>query len=403
MSDTTPFHVPDGYSPPFAVVSGSDYGGIIIIVTSIGLAMAIFSTIIRIYVKAMSRQQAGLDDVLLAVGTLLAFVQESVVLAACAKGLGRSVDLIGPSALRYVEKSFYSSQILAVLALGLCKCSVAYFIVRLTPKSTMKKTMDSIILASIAWTVAAVFAFALQCRLSNPWSFAAGSCTNVYSRVMAICAFDIALELALFIAAILLVSRLHTALHKKAIVVLAFGLRLPIVAFIAARMVTFNRDDLTNFARSESLYLVWTVTQINYSLVSATLPIFRPFIKDLATFYGALQHSDYSSSSRSRSNSYHLSTFKTRRSGQAKGSKGSKGSASRSKNQSMTNDGLISLDFGADTLDVHTTTHCEADVQSGPSRTSDDPHLSSHSLGSNDSQRMIIRVDRTVDVVDGAV
>ncbi|KAF2161839.1 hypothetical protein M409DRAFT_69630 [Zasmidium cellare ATCC 36951] len=400
MSDTTQFHVPDGYSPPFAVVSGSDHGGIIIVVTSIGLAMAIFSTIIRVYVKAVSRQQAGLDDILLAIGTLLAFAQQSVILAACAKGLGRSVGLIQPSALRYVEKSFYSSQILTVLALGLCKCSVAYFIVRLTPKSTMQKTMDSIIIASIAWTVAAVLAFALQCSLTDPWSFEDGSCTNVYVRVMAICAFDIALELALFMAAILLVSRLHTALLKKAIVVFAFGLRLPIVAFIAARMATFNRDDLTNFARSESLYLVWTVTQINYSLISATLPIFRPFIKDLSTFYGALQHSDSSSGSRSRSKSYQLSTFKTRRSDQAKGSKGSKGSVLGSNHQSLSNDGLISFDFGADNLDVHTTTQCEAEVQSGPSRTSDNPHLSNHSLGSNDSQKMIIRVDRTVDVVD---
>lgn len=366
MSDKAHFHIPDGYSPPFAVVSESDYGGIIIIVTSIGLTMAILSTIIRIYVKAVSRQTAGMDDVLLAIGTLLAFTQESVVLAACAKGLGRSIEYIKPSTLGYVEKSFYSSQILAVLALGFCKCSVAYFIVRLTPKASMKRTMEFIIAASTAWTIAAALAFALQCGLSDPWSFAAGSCTDVYSRVIAICAFDIVLELALFVAAILLVSRLHTALHKKAVVVLAFGLRLPIIAFIAARMATFERDDLTNFARSESLYLVWTVTQINYSLISATLPIFRPFIKDLATFYGAMQHSDYTGSSGSRSKSYRLSTFKSRRSGQV-GTEGSKVSKHTSGYQTMFNEGERTFDFGTTDMDVVPTTHHEADVQSGPS------------------------------------
>lgn len=386
-------------------VSDSDHGGAIIIGTSIGMAMAILSTIIRIYVKTMSRQQAGLDDILLALGTVVAFTQESIILASCAKGLGRAVDLLDPSALRSVEKSFYSSQILAVLALGLCKCSVACFIARLTPKSTMKKTMDSIICATIAWIVAASFAFALQCDLSNPWALATGSCKNVYSRVIAICVLDIALELALFVASILLVSRLRTAIHKKAVAVLAFGLRLPIVAFIAARMATFNRADISNFARSESLYVIWTVTQINYSLISATLPIFRPFIKDLATFYGALQHSEYSSGSRSASNSFPLSTFKIRRSGQATGNKDSKGSGSAPRDGSVVKGDLLTFDFGFENLDGQTITHCQADVQSGPSVASEDPRLSSHSLGSNDSQRMIIRVDNqwTVDIEDRRV
>lgn len=66
--------------------------------------MALLSTAIRVYVKIISRQQGGLDDVLLATGTVFAFIQQSVVLAACSKGLGRSVDLISASDLRNVEK-----------------------------------------------------------------------------------------------------------------------------------------------------------------------------------------------------------------------------------------------------------------------------------------------------------
>lgn len=104
MSVPAQFSVPEGYYPPFTVISDDDHGGWIIIATALGLAMALLSTAIRIYVKILSRQQGGLDDVLLAIGTVFAFAQQSVVLAACSKGLGRSVDLLSVSELQNVEK-----------------------------------------------------------------------------------------------------------------------------------------------------------------------------------------------------------------------------------------------------------------------------------------------------------
>lgn len=391
MSGTPQFTTPDNYYPPFAVISDNDHGGWIIIATSLGLAMAILSTIIRIYVKIVSRQHLGLDDVLLGGGTSFAWLTECVILAACSQGLGRQVDLLSASSLESVEKSFYSSQILAVLALGFCKASVACFIMRLTPKTSMKRIMQGILICSIAWTIASILALALQCKLSAPWSYASGSCNGVWRRILLIGVFDIILELALFVAAILLVSKLQTALYKKAVVVLAFGLRLPIIAFIAARLATFNRTDLTNFALSESLYIIWTVTQINYSLISTTLPILRPFIKDLATFYGAMRPSEYSSNARSRS--FPLSSLKSKQSNPQNGS------ISAPRQRSIAQDRLDTFDFAVPHRTAFAnSTHCEADAQGGPLRTSEEPEMSTHSLGSNDSQRMMIRVENEITV-----
>lgn len=104
MGEPAQFVVPEGYYPPFAVISDEDQGGWIIIATAIGMAMALLSTAIRIYVKIISRQQGGLDDVLLATGTVFAFIQQSVVLGGCSKGLGRAVSLLSASELRSVEK-----------------------------------------------------------------------------------------------------------------------------------------------------------------------------------------------------------------------------------------------------------------------------------------------------------
>ena len=48
-------------------------------------------------------------------------------------------------------------------------------------------------------------------------------------------------------------------------------MRLPIIGFIAARLATGNVST-ADFALSESMYIIWTVTEINYSLISTTLP-----------------------------------------------------------------------------------------------------------------------------------
>lgn len=96
--------MPEGYYPPFAIISDSDHGGWIIIATALGLAMALLSTAIRVYVKCVSSQRAGADDYLLAVGTVVAFVLQIIILVACANGLGRSVALLNAGELRHVEK-----------------------------------------------------------------------------------------------------------------------------------------------------------------------------------------------------------------------------------------------------------------------------------------------------------
>jgi hypothetical protein len=70
MSQSTELHVPDGYYPPFAVVTDTDHGAYIIIAVSLGMTFVLVSSLIRIFLRITFLQRAGLDDTFLAAGTV---------------------------------------------------------------------------------------------------------------------------------------------------------------------------------------------------------------------------------------------------------------------------------------------------------------------------------------------
>lgn len=58
---------------------------------------------------------------------------------------------------------------------------------------------------------------------------------------------------------------------------------------ISFRLVTFHQTGRSsNFTLLDSLFLVWTQTELSYSIVSATIPTMRPFISTLNTHFGGI-------------------------------------------------------------------------------------------------------------------
>lgn len=153
-----------------------------------------------------------------------------------------------------------------------------------------------------------MFAGALQCDPSQPWKVVGQQCPNVYTRLKAVCIIDAILEAALVACTCWMIRPLKTPPSNKFVVVFVFSFRLPLIIIIAFRLHSFNHTGLTtNFTFYESLYVTLTQTQVNYSLISATIPNLRPIINNLNTHYGAMAEStitgsNYNSNSNSNSN-----------------------------------------------------------------------------------------------------
>jgi hypothetical protein len=64
--------VPEGYHPPFAVVSPRDHTAWIVIATTLGLVNILLFAAIRFFLRLTTTQTLGRDDALIAIATVCA-------------------------------------------------------------------------------------------------------------------------------------------------------------------------------------------------------------------------------------------------------------------------------------------------------------------------------------------
>ncbi|KAH8807094.1 hypothetical protein F5884DRAFT_675691 [Xylogone sp. PMI_703] len=311
------FVIPPDHYPPFAVVTTTDHSAWIIIATALGLSFILLFSAIKIFIR-WRIPRIGLDEWFLAASTILGLIQSSIVLGACADGLGKSIELVSEGNLDKIQRMVYVSILFFVISLGLSKISVAFLLLRLTPHKHHRRAFYVIVGVMVVWVIVSLFVLALQCNLSHPWISLNQKCPGVFLRWQIISAFDIMFELALVAMTVYLVWDLHTSLENKTSVVIAFGMRLPLIISIAYRLATFDSKGLrTNPTFRQDKFIVWTQTELCYSIMAATIPSLRPFIKTLASNYGVNPTSAYGSGSGSAgaypyggSNSYQLSTLR---------------------------------------------------------------------------------------------
>lgn len=237
--------VPEGQSPPFAVVTPNDHAAWILIATALGLACFLFFGGIRTLVRGTISHGFGVDDYVLYAATALAVIQSSIILGACSKGLGKAVDLVSPEAQDEVQKMYYTSNLFFIVAVGLSKVSVVSFLRRI---SRMKehRLVFSISMGFIAaWTFGSLLGIALQCNMRHPWISIDEECPGIVSSVpdddiwrlhiltefqlrrwQIISALDIVLEVAIVGLVVFLVSTLQTSMSSKVTVVGIFSFRL---------------------------------------------------------------------------------------------------------------------------------------------------------------------------------
>ena len=222
-----------------------------------------------------------------------------------------------------MKQVIYAADIFFLITMWCSKCSVALTFIRLTPQKKHKTVARGIMVATTVWLVLSIFLIALRCDLSQPWIFIGTKCQDLVRRFFErggqelmraqvtrwriINSMDIALEVALFVMAILLVKNLQMELKRKIFVVTAFGLRLALVfaalAFttpltscsriIAAIVLRLHYLDPASIYRNPTLagvfFAIWTIVEVDFSIISGNIACLKPFMAAFNTSYGGVE------------------------------------------------------------------------------------------------------------------
>lgn len=225
--------------------------------------------------------------------------------------------------------------------------------------------------AVVLWSLSSILAITIACAPSGPFENLAGQCTGLFSRWVYICALDIATELAIFGLSIYLVAGLKMSMKMKGTVVMAFAIRLPVIAMSAIRLYYLHgevySDDPTLTGYNTA---IWTQAQVSYSLFATASACLGPFLRPFTRPY--LAETSYSGrGGRSLPAGYDLSKLS---SSPAKNSDSSRsgGRGHRKQRSAMSDYG------GSDRLRPDMVSH-ESEISG-----------TRQSLDSHDSKRMII-------------
>ncbi|CAK7263958.1 hypothetical protein SEPCBS57363_000839 [Sporothrix epigloea] len=274
--------------PPLKAVTDTDHGGILAITASLGLVFGVISLLIRTYVRIECRASFGKDDYAAFLSMVFALIQGILVFLAISHGFGKILSDLSPDAIFAWQRNLYVSDIFFLIAMWLTKSSVALLLMRLSRDPSHSVMARVLLAASAVYFIVSIFVVSIRCDISQPWNDTANGCsTSTYSRWTAVTVLDILTEAAIFVGGVWLVHGIQLPWSKKSVVVIAYGLRLPVIMMAAVRLYylyqALHSDD-------ESLHgilaSVCTQVELSYAVIATTMPCLKPFMSALNTGYG---------------------------------------------------------------------------------------------------------------------
>ncbi|KAJ4307584.1 hypothetical protein N0V84_012627 [Fusarium piperis] len=279
--------IPEDGSHRFSPVKFNDHAGQLWIVTILSLIYSVLVATARAYIKY---QMFGFDDILIALATVLHLAQAIAVFVGLSNGLSKFNSITSPEQWATSSKSTLASTILCLLSLSLAKCSVLALVLRIIGSKTGKNRLFCIALMviSAAWGVGSSVAFLVNCRadtLLTPDNVK--QCPNQVTRWAVVTTIDILTEIFSWLLIVQLSWSVSMSFARKCQVAMAFSFRIPLIALSAIHLAYFSKyPDATEPQFAVTNSLLFQQTMIAWSLISATVPNLKNFLKSFSIGMG---------------------------------------------------------------------------------------------------------------------
>ncbi|KAI0154910.1 hypothetical protein GGR57DRAFT_99933 [Xylariaceae sp. FL1272] len=255
------------------------------IVESVLLALALFSTGLRIWSRSIQRARYQLNDWLVFVATFLMTARVAVEITVdvkCGVGL-HIIDVVtigGPGIVILLSQLVYVLDLLFVTVVALVKLSILHLYTVVFRQPTFVKFVYATIAAEGAFWIAALFATAFVCTPPQKkwYSDLPGHCGDDQQLNFGIATTDFILDIITFVLPLPVLWKLQLPFMKKVGLSLVFGLGFAIVVITAYRFKFFFNvtDDLT--------FTVWRQGVLSavvplLGIINANLPVMQPALK----------------------------------------------------------------------------------------------------------------------------
>ncbi|CAG8048890.1 unnamed protein product [Penicillium nalgiovense] len=256
----TPSPVPSSLSPPLTVDTEINHNGVITVIASFSLFLVLGSLGIRVY-SAYSRRVRQLDD---------------LTFAATVAG--------------------YSADILYIAILSSSKASTALFYRTITLRSSLWMSYALLTVTLLCAPVAIVL-LAVRCD-RHPWHDISTQCSILFLHWQAVTALDITFEIILLLYPIRAITRLHTALNNKVIVILVLSCRVLLIPIGAIHLHYMSQQVNSADPTLEGTFAtVVAELHVAFSVLVLTAPLMKPFVAAYVDENG-LAYTDDASKSR---------------------------------------------------------------------------------------------------------
>ncbi|EXA51461.1 hypothetical protein FOVG_00093 [Fusarium oxysporum f. sp. pisi HDV247] len=297
----------------FSPVTFNDHAGKLWIVTILSLIYTSLIALARAYIKY---KMFGFDDFLFAAATVLHLAQALAVFIGLSNGLGKFNSITPPEQWGISSKCTIASVILCLLALSLAKCSVLALIHRIISSKPGKNKMVCVMLMMFTglWGVGSSLAWLVNCRAGTLLTVNnVKQCPDQSARWGVITAIDILTEILTWLLVLHLSWSVNISFARKCQVVTAFSFRIPLIAISSVHLAyshTYPSSLEPQFAVTNTL--ICQQVMIAWSLISATTPNLKNFLKSFSIGMGFPVAFDFTMSGSSKA--YALQSLRNNRS-----------------------------------------------------------------------------------------
>ncbi|KAL2071819.1 hypothetical protein VTL71DRAFT_13054 [Oculimacula yallundae] len=294
--------------PPAYVITDTDKAGLVIVVTTFLLASIIICFFVRIFIRITINRPWKWDDWCITVATFLSIVRSAFVYRGVRDGYGKSASLLCQDHFHNIGQTVFASTILHIIALFFSKAAVLFLCKRLATNPKHETTLWAILVLCAVWAVMSILLVTIGCKPGHALIDLPSQCHNISARARTICSVDIFTEAVIFASCISLVYGVRMSRLLKSVVILAFAIRLPSIAFSAVRLASVLYVLRSSDPTIEGVYSsVWAQAELDYSIMACTFSLLGAFLKPFTKEMGPSRSNSYplnsanSSSNRQRS------------------------------------------------------------------------------------------------------